>query len=179
MGTAPTLEGPAPHRRPRAAPARRRQAAGVSLVVAVAGLVWFVVPDGSGADTGLEGGQPAAETTTTAPADPVTVYGCAITVPGGTEAAAPGEADPDCTDASVVAEYCGVPRASIATPGTERPVPGGLVRTYETVAGLPAGSVTHHDEGAGPTGVPVTLACASKRTFSFTAADVDAFTRPA
>lgn len=173
MGTAPTREGPAP------VPPRRRQAAGVSLVVAVAALVWFVVPDGSGADPGPAGEPPAAATTTTAPAEPVTVYGCAIAVPDGSPASAPAVADADCTDASVVAEYCNVPRASIVTPGLERRTATSVIRTYETAAGLAAGAVTHHDEGAGPTGVPVTLECASKRTFSFTAADVDAFTRPA
>ncbi len=179
MATAPPPDGPAPAGRRVSAPARGRRLGGVSLTVAVAALVWFVVPAGSSADPGPTDGRSEPTATTTAPAEPVTVYGCPIAVPAGSPASAPAVADADCTDASVVAEYCNVPRASIATPGLEERTADAVIRTYETVAGLPAGAVTHHVRGTGPADVPVTLACASKRTFAFTAADVDAFTRPA
>jgi hypothetical protein len=147
---------------------RWERGAAVGAVAAVAALVWFVVPPGSGADP-APATAPSTPSTTAAPSGPVTVYGCAITA---------GVADPGCTDASVVAEYCNVPRQSIATPGKEERTDQAVTRTYETVAGLPAGAVTHFQEGAGLPDLPVTLLCATTRTFGFTAADVDAFTSP-
>lgn len=141
----------------------------LGIVIAVTGLVWVAIP-GAARPEGPRRPAPLASTTTTTTTAPVSVYGCPI---------ADGDADPDCTDASVVAEYCAVPRESIALPGTEVRRGPSLTRTYVTVAGLPAGVVTHFDEGAGLPDYPMTLECATKRTFGFTAADADAFTEPA
>lgn len=141
----------------------KQRALGVGVVALVAGLVWVVVP--SGATAPARSPSRPAPTTTTAPPEPVSVYGCPLTGPGGT-------GDQDCTDASVVAEYCGVPRESIATPGTDEVTALGTGRAYATAAGLPAGTIVRIVGG-------ITLSCANKRTFTFTAADVAAFSEPA
>jgi hypothetical protein len=162
----------APPTRDGAATRRDRLARPIALglVVAVAGLVWFAVPEPSRSPAAVPDAGPAPSSTTTSAAGPVTVYGCAIEA---------GVADVDCTDASVVAEYCNVPRESIATPGTVEQGDGSTIRTFATGAGLPAGTVTRFDDGAGLPEYPMTLECATKRTFGFTAADVDAFVQPA
>ena len=152
--------------------------AALGLVGVVAAVVWFTIPAASRTALG-----PATSTerpTTSTTVDPnVSVYGCPIRREPDAGASDGPVADPDCTDASVVAEYCTIPRESIATPGTVQESPTELTRTYQTTAGLPAGSVTHFADGAGLPVYPMTLLCATKRTFGFTAADVDAFTRPA